>query len=48
MEAKPQKNTGIYTQCMVDSNPDPDCLAGLKALDPNHCRQPTLWLQHVL
>ena len=28
----------------VDNNLGADRLAGPKALDPNYCRQPTLWL----
>ncbi len=37
----------LIPQGTVDNNLGPDRLAGHKALDPNHCRQPTLWL-HVL
>ena len=31
----------------VDNNLGPDRLAGTKALDPNYCRQPTLWLDDL-
>ena len=37
----------LIPQGTVDNNLGPDRLAGPKALDPNHCRQSTLWL-HVL
>ncbi len=29
-------------QGTIDNKPGSDRLAGLKAIDPNHCRQPTL------
>ncbi len=32
----------LIPQGMVDDNLGPDRLAAQKALDPNHCRQPTL------
>ncbi len=34
----------LIPQGTVNNNPGPDHLAGPKALDPNSCRQPTLWL----
>ena len=32
---------------MVDNKLGPDCLAGHKALDPNYCKQPILWLHDL-
>ena len=42
----------IYTiwlipQGTVDNNLGPDRLEDPKALDPNYCRQPTLWLHDL-
>ena len=37
----------VIPQGTVDNNLGPDCLAGPKALDPNNCRQPTLWLHDL-
>ena len=34
----------VIPQGTVYNNLGPDRLAGPKALDPNYCRQPTLWL----
>ena len=34
----------VIPQGTVDNKLGPDRLAGPKALDPNYCRQPTLWL----
>ncbi len=32
---------------MINTNLGPCRLGGSKALDPNYCRQPTLWLQDL-
>ena len=37
----------LIPQGTVDNNLGPDRLAGPKALDPNYCRQPTLWLHDL-
>ncbi len=37
----------LILQGTVDINLGPDRLAGTKALDPNYCRQPTLWLHDL-
>ncbi len=36
----------VLPQGTVDNNLGPDRLVGPKALDPNYCRQPTLWLPY--
>ena len=38
----------LIPQGTVDNNLGPDRLAGPKARDPNHCRQPTLARLHDL
>ena len=43
----PRKFIRVIPQGTVDNNLGPDCLAGPKALDPNYCRQPTLWLHDL-
>ncbi len=40
-------NLRIIPQGTLDNNLEPDSLAGPKALDPNHCRQPTLRLNDL-
>ena len=40
-------NTINTPQGTVDNNLGPDHLEGPKALDPNFCRQPTLWLHDL-
>ncbi len=35
----------LLPQGTADNNLRPDRLAGQKAVDPNHCRQPTLFLE---
>ncbi len=37
----------LIPQGTVDNNLGPDRLTGPKALDPNYCRQPTLWLHDL-
>ncbi len=37
----------IIPQWTVDNNLGPDRLASPKALDPNYCRQPILWLHDL-
>ncbi len=37
----------VIPQGTVDNNLGPDRLAGRRALDPNYCRQPTLWLHDL-
>ncbi len=37
----------VLPQGKVVNNLGPDRLAGTKALDPNYCRQPTLWLHDL-
>ncbi len=37
----------VIPQGTVDNNLGPDRLAGTKALDPNYCRHPTLWLHDL-
>ena len=37
----------LIPQGTVDNNIGPDRLEGPKALDPNYCRQPTLWLHDL-
>ncbi len=37
----------LIPQGAVDYNLGPHRLAGTKALDPNYCRQPTLWLHEL-
>ncbi len=37
----------VIPQGTVDNNLGPDRLAGPKALDPNYCRQQTLWLHDL-
>ncbi len=40
--------TQIYFFCMrtISNTSGPDYLPGPKALDPSHCRKPTLWLHN--
>ena len=37
----------VIPQGTVDNNVGPDRSSGPKALDPNYCRQPTLWFQDL-
>ncbi len=37
----------LIPQGTDDDNIEPDCLECPKALDPNCCRQPTLWLHDL-
>ena len=37
----------VIPQGTVDNNLGADRLSGLRALDPNYCRQPTLWLHEL-
>ncbi len=37
----------LIPQGTVYNNLGPNRLAGPKALDPNNCRQPTLWLHSI-
>ena len=37
----------VIPQGTIDNNLGPDRLVGPKALDPNYCRQPTLWLHDL-
>ncbi len=39
--------TSHTSEGTVDNNLGPGCLAGPKALDPNYCRQPNLWLNDL-
>ncbi len=43
-----KKYIRFILQVTVDNNIGPDRLAGTRALDPNYCRQPTLWLHNRL
>ncbi len=40
-------NIRLIPQGTVDNNLESDRLDGLKALDPNYCRQPTFWLHDL-
>ncbi len=41
-------NLTFIPQGTADNNVGPNCSAGPKALDPNHCRQPTDFCLEVL
>ena len=43
----PLSHNTILPHGTVDNNLRPDRLVGPKALDPNYCRQPTLWLHDL-